>query len=109
MAPKISQYFDYKLGEKEYKIRFRTPTVGQQISIGQNFAAYKAGFAQLDDVAETLAYATSTLNAVIVDKPAALNFEELDTSDWKTLRQMLADYQSFAFFRDKAPAETSQP
>jgi hypothetical protein len=107
MAPKISQYFDYELGGKQYKIRYRTPTVGQQISIGQTFAAYKAGFTQLDEVADTLAYATATLNAVIVDKPAELDFEQLDSADWKTLRQMLTDYQSFAFFRTSAPAESS--
>lgn len=107
MAPKISQYFDYELGGKQYKIRYRTPTVGQQISIGQTFAAYKAGFNSLDEVADTLAYATATMNVVIVDKPADLNFEELDTADWKTLRQMLTDYQSFAFFRTPAQAESS--
>lgn len=107
MSQKISQYFDYKLCEKDYKIRYRTPTVGQQISIGQTFAAYKAGFASLDEVSETLAYATATLNAVIVDKPADLDFEQLDSADWKTLRQMLADYQQFAFFRKQAPAESS--
>ena len=107
MAPKISQYYTYNLGDKEYKIRFRTPTVGQQISIGQTFAAYKAGFASLDEVADTLAYATATLNAVIIDKPASLDFEQLDSEDWKTLRQMLTDYQSFAFFRNPAPADSS--
>jgi len=107
MAQKISQYFDYELGGKQYKIRYRTPTVGQQISIGQTFAAYKAGFTSLDEISETLAYATATLNVVIVDKPASLNFEELDSEDWKTLRQMLTDYQSFAFFRHPAPAESS--
>ena len=107
MAPKISQYFDYELGGKQYKIRYRTPTVGQQISIGQTFAAYKAGFTSLDEVADTLAYATATMNVVIVDKPADLNFEELDSVDWKTFRQMLTDYQSFAFFRKPAPTESS--
>ena len=101
------QYFDYELGGKQYKIRYRTPTVGQQISIGQTFAAYKAGFASLDEVADMLAYAAATLNVVIVDKPADLNFEELDSDDWKILRQMLDDYQKFAFFRTPAPAESS--
>jgi len=107
MAPKISQYFDYKLGDKDYKIRFRTPTVGQQISIGQNFAALKAGFAALDETSEVLAYATATLSVVILDKPNDLKFEEIDTSDWPTLRKMLTDYQSFAFFRNSAQAESS--
>ena len=107
MAPKISQYYDYELGGKQYKLRFRTPTVGQQIAIGQNFAALKAGFTVLDETSELLAYATATLNVVIIDKPAELNIEELDSADWKTLRQMLSDYQSFAFFRNSAPAESS--
>ena len=107
MAQKISQYFDYKIGDKEYKLRYRTPTVGQQIAIGQNFAAYKAGFNSLDELADTLAYASATLNIVIVDKPASLNFEEIDSVDWPVLRQMLTDYQNFAFFRDKAPADSS--
>lgn len=107
MAQKISQYFDYKIGEKDYKIRYRTPTVGQQISIGQSFAALKAGFTALDEISEMLAYATATLNVVVVDKPAELNFEEIDAADWKTLRQMLTDYQSFAFFRNPAQADSS--
>lgn len=104
---KISQYFDYKLGDKDYKIKYATPTVGQQIAIGQRFAAYKAGFPVLDETSELLAYASATLDIVIVDKPASLNFEELDTADWPTLRKMLIDYQNFAFFRDKAPSESS--
>jgi len=107
MAQKISQYFTYKLGDKEYKIRYKTPKVGEQIAIGQRFAAYKAGFPSLDETANVLAYATATLDIVIVDKPADLNFEELDSSDWKVLRQMLDDYQNFAFFRNEAPAEPS--
>lgn len=104
---KISQYFDYKLGDKDYKIRYATPTVGQQIAIGQRFAAYKAGFPALDETAELLAYASATLDIVIVDKPASLNFEELDTEDWPALKKMLTDYQTFAFFRDKAQSEPS--
>jgi hypothetical protein len=107
MAPKISQYYDYEIGDKKYKLRFKTPTVGQQISIGQNFAALKAGFATLDETSEVLAYAAATLNVVIIDKPADLNLEEIDTPDWKTLRKMLTDYQSFAFFRNPAPADSS--
>lgn len=107
MAQKISQYFDYTLAGKNYKIRYKTPKVGEQIAIGQTFAAYKAGFNSLDEVSETLAYATAVLNVVIVDKPADLNLEEIDSDDWKVLRQMLTDYQKFAFFRDKAPAEPS--
>lgn len=107
MAPKISQYYDYKIGEKDYKLRFRTPTVGQQIAIGQNLAAYKAGFSQLDKTSETLAYATATLNMVIMDKPVELNFENLDTDDWAEFTKMLTDYEQFAFFRNEAPAKTS--
>lgn len=107
MTQKISQYFDYKLGEKEYKIRYKTPKVGEQIAIGQRFAAYKAGFPSLDETSELLAYASATLDIVIVDKPASLNFEELDTSDWPVLRKMLTDYQDFAFFRDKAQSEST--
>jgi hypothetical protein len=107
MAQKISQYFTYKIGEKEYKIRYKTPKVGEQIAIGQAYAALKAGFPTLDEVADVLAYATATLSVVIIDRPADLIFEDIDASDWKTLRQMLTDYQSFAFFRDKAPAEST--
>jgi len=107
MAQKISQYHTYNIGDKEYKIRFKTPRVGEQIAIGQRFAAYKAGFPSLDETSELLAYASATLDIVIVDKPASLIFEELDTSDWPTLRKMLTDYQNFAFFRDKAPSEPS--
>jgi hypothetical protein len=102
---KLSQYFDYKIGDKDYKLRFKTPTVGEQISIGQNFAALKAGFNSLDQTSELLAYATATLNVVIENKPADLNFEELDSADWSILRQMLEDYQQFAFFRKETPAE----
>jgi hypothetical protein len=107
MAPKISQYHTYNIAEKEYKIKFRTPTVGQQIAIGQSFAAYKAGFSSLDETSELLAYATATLNVVIVDRPSDLNFEDIDTTDWPVLRKMLTDYQNFAFFRPKAPSEPS--
>jgi hypothetical protein len=106
MAQKISQYFTYKIGEKEYKLRFKTPKVGEQIAIGQAYASLKAGFTTLDEVADVLAYATATLNIVIVDKPADLKLEDLDSSDWATLRQMLTDYQNFAFFRNEAPAES---
>jgi hypothetical protein len=102
MAQKISQYFDYKIGGKDYKIRFKTPRVGEQIAIGQNFAALKAGFTSLDEISEMLAYATATLNVVIVDKPADLNLEEIDAEDWVTLRKMLTDYRQFAFFRNEA-------
>jgi hypothetical protein len=107
MAQKISSYFDYTIGGKQYKIRFKTPKVGEQIAIGQRFAAYKAGFPTLDETSELLAYASATLDIVIVDKPADLNFEDIDTIDWPVLRKMLTDYQNFAFFRDKAPSETS--
>jgi len=107
MAPKISQYYDYELDGKQYKLRFRTPTVGQQIAIGQTFATYKAGFPSLDEISDTLAYAAATLNVVIIDKPASLDFEQLDSEDWPTLRKMLVDYQQFAFFRKPAPAESS--
>jgi hypothetical protein len=107
MAPKISQYYDYEIGDKKYKLRFKTPKVGEQIAIGQRFAAYKAGFPSLDETSELLAYASATLDIVIVDKPADLNFENFDTPDWPTLRKMLTDYQNFAFFRDKAPSEPS--
>jgi hypothetical protein len=102
---KLSPYFDYKLGEKDYKIRFKTPTVGEQIAIGQNYAALKGGFNSLDEISDTLAFATATLSVVIDDKPSAIKFEELDSEDWKTLRQMLVDYQQFAFFRKETPAE----
>lgn len=107
MAQKISQYFDYEIGGKQYKIRYRTPTVGQQIAIGQSLATYKAGFPSLDQTSEMLAYAAATLNIVIVDKPVDLNLEEIDSSDWKTLTKMLNDYQDFAFFRNEAQAKTS--
>jgi len=107
MAQKISQYFDYKIGGKDYKIRFKTPKVGEQIAIGQTFAAFKAGFPTLDEISEMLAYATATLNVVIVDKPADLNLEEIDADDWPELRKMLTDYRKFAFFRNEAPAESS--
>jgi hypothetical protein len=104
---KLSQYFDYKLNGKDYKIRFKTPTVGEQIAIGQHHAALKAGFQQLDEISELLAFATATLNVVIENKPEDLNFEDLDPEDWFTIRKMLTDYQSFAFFRPKAPADTT--
>ncbi len=107
MSQKISQYFDYKIDGKDYKIKYRTPTIGQQIAIGQNFASYKAGFNSLDEVSETLAYATATLNVVIVDKPSDLKFEEIDSADWPVVRQMLDDYRNFAFFRNTAPATSS--
>jgi len=107
MAQKISQYFDYTIDGKPYKIRYRTPTVGQQISIGIALAAYKSGFPTLDRASESLAYATATLNVVIVDKPAELKLEEIDSADWKTLSQMIADYENFAFFRNEAPAGPS--
>lgn len=108
MSQKISQYFDYKLNGKDYKIRFKTPTIGQQISIGQSLAAYKAGFPVLDTTSEALAYAIATLNVVIVDKPADLDFENIDSSDWKVVTQMLNDYQNFAFFRTEAPVDNTQ-
>jgi len=107
MAQKISQYFDYKIGDKEYKIRYKTPKIGEQIAIGQAYASLKAGFPSLDEVADVLAYAIATLNIVIVDKPADLNLEDVDSSDWPIVRQMLDDYNKFAFFRDKAPADSS--
>lgn len=107
MAQKISQYFTYKLGEKEYKLRYKTPKVGEQIAIGQSYAALKAGFPALDEVADVLAYATATLNIVIIDKPADLHLEEIDASEWIVLKQMLSDYQNFAFFREQAPAGPS--
>lgn len=109
MSQKISQYFTYKINGKEYKIRYKTPKVGEQIAIGQRFAAYKAGFTSLDETSELLAYASATLDIVIIDKPADLNFEDVDAGDWSVLRQMLIDYQNFAFFRDKAPADSSSP
>jgi hypothetical protein len=105
---KLSQYFDYKLNGKEYKIRFKTPTVGEQISIGQTYAALKAGFPALDDVSELLAFATATLNIVVENKPSELDFEKLDSADWPTFRKMLQDYQSFAFFREETPAEPTE-
>jgi len=107
MAQKISQYFTYNIGGKEYKLRYKTPKVGEQIAIGQNYAALKAGFPTLDDLSDLLAFATATLNIVIVDKPADLIIENIEASDWKILRQMLADYQNFVFFREPAQAESS--
>jgi len=104
---KLSQYFDYKLNGKDYKIRFKTPTVGEQIAIGQNFAALKAGFNRLDETSESLAFATATLNVVIENKPADLNFEEIEAPDWLILRKMLEDYQRFVFFREETPAEST--
>lgn len=108
MSQKISQYYNYNIGGKEYKIRFRSPKVGEQIAIGQNYASLKAGFGQLDEVSDMLAYATATLNVVIVDKPVDLKLEEIDTTDWKTLNQMLTDYRDFAFFRGETPKESAQ-
>lgn len=107
MAQKISQYFDFKLAGKEYKLRFKTPTVGQQISIGQTFAALKAGFDKLDELSENLAYAIATLNVVVMDKPADLKFDELDIDDWSTLTKMLEEYRAFAFFRGEKPESTT--
>lgn len=105
MSQKISQYYTYSIGDKEYKIRYKTPKVGEQIAIGQSYAALKAGFGALDEVSDMLAYATATLNVVIVDKPADLKLDEIDTADWKTLNQMLTDYRNFAFFRGETPSE----
>lgn len=99
MSQKISQYFDYKIAGKDYKLRFKTPKVGEQIAIGQHFAALKAGFERLDTQSENLAFAIATLNIVLVDKPADLKFDELDVDDWPILTKMLQDYQQFAFFR----------
>lgn len=104
---KLSPYFDYKLNDKEYKIRFKTPTVGEQLAIGQSFAALKAGFPRLDETSENLAYAIATLNVVIENKPADLNFEDLSPEDWDTLGKMVRDYQAFAFFRPKTPEGTT--
>ncbi len=103
MSQKISQYYTYNIDGKEYKIRYKTPNVGQQIAIGQAFAALKAGFPRLDDASETLALAMATLNIVIVDKPADLKIEEIDSDSWLELRKMLTDYNNFAFFRDESP------
>jgi len=105
---KLSQYFDYNLNGKDYKIRFKTPTVGEQIAIGQQHAALKAGFQQLDDVSELLAFATATLSIVIENRPEDLTFEDLGPEDWGTIRKMLSDYQQFAFFRPKAPDGATQ-
>ena len=107
MSQKISQYFTYNFDGKEYKIRYKTPKVGEQIAIGQAYASLKAGFPTLDELSDVLAYATATLNIVIVDKPAGLKLEEVDASDWTVLRQMLTDYQNFAFFREPAQAGSS--
>jgi hypothetical protein len=104
---KLSQYFDYKLGGKDYKIRFKTPTVGEQIAIGQNYAALKAGFNRLDETSENLAYAIATLNVVIENRPEDINFEELAPEDWNTLAKMVQDYQKFAFFRSETPTDTT--
>jgi len=109
MAQKVSQYYDFKLGDKEYKLRFKTPTVGQQISIGQTFAALKAGFDKLDELSENLAYAVATLNVVVMDKPADLKLDELGVEDWPTLTKMLEEYRAFAFFRGKEPEPTTSP
>lgn len=107
MAQKISQYFDYKLAGKDYKLRFKTPTVGQQISIGQTFAALKAGFEKLDELSENLAYAIATLNTVVLDRPADLKFDELEIDDWATLTKMLEEYRAFAFFRKPESESTA--
>lgn len=109
MAQKISQYFDYKLAGKEYKLRFKTPTVGQQISIGQTFASLKAGFNKLDELSENLAYAIATLNVVIMDKPEDLKLDALGIDDWSTLTKMLEEYRAFAFFREPEPESTTSP
>jgi hypothetical protein len=105
---KISQYYTYKINDKEYKIRFRTPNIGEQISIGNAYTAYKSGFQNLDDISDMLAYAIATLNVVIVEKPTDLNLEEIDADDWKTVRQMFEDYKSFAFFRNETPKDNTQ-
>jgi len=109
MAQKISQYYDYNLAGKDYKLRFKTPTVGQQISIGQSFAALKAGFDKLDELSETLAYAMATLNVVVLDRPADIKFDELGIDDWPTLTKMLEEYRAFAFFRKPEPESTTSP
>jgi hypothetical protein len=102
---KYSQYYDYKIDGKEYKVRFKTPNVRQQIEIGNSFATLKLGMKNLDELSETLAYAVATLNVVIVDKPADLKLDEIEYDDWPELRKMLDDYQTFSFFRKEAPKE----
>jgi hypothetical protein len=107
MAKKISQYYTYKIDGKEYKIRFETPNVRQQIEIGNSLAALRLGFQVTDELSNTLAYAVATLNIVIKDKPADLKLEEIDVEDWPELRKMLDDYQKFTFFRAETPAQSS--
>lgn len=102
MSQKVSQYFDYTIAGKNYKLRYKIPNVGQQIAIGQAYAALKAGFDKLDDMSDSLAYAVATLNIVIVDKPADLKLDEIEVNDWKVLNKMLTDYQGFAFFRNES-------
>jgi hypothetical protein len=102
MSQKISSYFDYTIAGKTYKIRYRTPNVREQIAIGQSYAALKAGFEKLDATSDSLAYAVATLNIVIVDKPVDLKLDELGVDDWSVINEMLGDYQSFAFFRNKS-------
>jgi hypothetical protein len=107
MSRKISQYFDYKIDGKEFKIRYKIPTVGEQISIGQMYATYKSGLVGFDQVSDTLAYTIACLNNVIVDKPSDLRLEDVSAPDWSVLRQMYSDYQSFAFFRPENSEQSS--
>ena len=106
MSRKISQYYDYTLNGQEFKIRFKIPTVGEQISIGQAYATYKSGLTGFDTVSDTLAYTIACLNNVIVDKPSDLKLEEVSAPDWKVLRTMYEDYQTFAFFRPENPEQS---
>lgn len=96
---KVSQFYKYTVGGKEFQIRYKTPTVGEQIRIGQQYAALKAGYQNLDEVSDSLAFAVATLGVVISDKPKDLVLEELGVEDWRTLREMVGDYQQFTFFR----------
>jgi hypothetical protein len=103
MTTKVSQNFTYKLNGKEYSVQYKKPTIGDQIKIGQQTATLKGGFPTLDPTSEGLAFKISTLNSVIVNKPADLDFLSLDSDDWDTVIDMYADYEKFVFFRGENP------
>lgn len=103
MAPKVSQFYTYVVDGVEYKLRYKTPTIGDQIRIGQMYAALKGGFNQLDETSERLAFMVANLNNVILDKPEDLKFDELGVENWSVVTKMFDDYQQFSFFRKDTP------
>jgi len=103
MSAKVSQTFTYNLNGKEYSVQYKKPTIGEQIKIGQQTATLKGGFPALDPASEGLAFKISTLNAVIINKPADLDFLSLDSDNWDEVIKMHSDYENFAFFRGENP------